>query len=433
MADKKKRQTPTTVADKKKRRRPDPSSDDDTHHPFKSLLKPDPLILQTLDDLRSATASSSSSSKTITLADLAVGSTCREVSDLDLPSVQSEIELQMLKVIKSILDGNGFAFEVPSRAAANQLYVPELDRIVLKDKTSLRPYANVSTVRKATITARLLQLIHQLCLKNIHVTKRDLFYTDVKLFQDQTQSDSVLDDVSCMLGCTRSSLNVIASEKGVVVGRLIFSDNGDMIDCTKMGMGGKAIPPNIDRVGDMQSDALFILLVEKDAAYIRLAEDRFYNRFPCIIVTAKGQPDVATRLFLRKMKLELKLPVLALVDSDPYGLKILSVYGCGSKNMSYDSANLTTPDIKWLGIRPSDLDKYKIPEQCRLTMTDQDIKTGKEMLEEDFVKKNPKWVEELTLMVKTKQKAEIQALSTFGFQYLSETYLPLKLQEQDWI
>ncbi|CAB4284380.1 unnamed protein product [Prunus armeniaca] len=106
--------------------------------PFKSLLKPDPLIPQTLDDLRSANASSSSSSKTITLADLAVGSTCREVSDLDLPCIPSKIELQMLKVIKSILDGNGFAFEVPSRAAANQLYVPELDRIMLKDKTSLR-------------------------------------------------------------------------------------------------------------------------------------------------------------------------------------------------------------------------------------------------------------------------------------------------------
>jgi len=27
----------------------------------------------------------------------------------------------------------------------------------------------------------------------------------------------------------------------------------------------------------------------------------------------------------------------------------------GSKNMSYDSINLTTPDIKWLGVRPSDL------------------------------------------------------------------------------
>lgn len=45
----------------------------------------------------------------------------------------------------------------------------------------------------------------------------------------------------------------------------------------------------------MQSDALFILLVEKDAAFMRMAEDRFYNTHPCIIITAKGQPDVATR------------------------------------------------------------------------------------------------------------------------------------------
>ncbi|XP_052203725.1 DNA topoisomerase 6 subunit A [Diospyros lotus] len=429
---------------KKKRRRNDDSSDSDSEAPaarssslpFKKQLKSDATILSSLKSLTAKTApstSTSSSSKALTLADLSLAAACREVADLPLSAVQSSIESLILSLAHSILSGNGFSFSVPSRSSANQLYVPELDRIVLKDKSSLRPYASVATVRKTTITARILQLVHQLCLKSIHVTKRDLFYTDVKLFQDQTQSDAVLDDVSCILGCTRSSLNVIAAEKGVVVGRLIFSDNGDMIDCTKMGMGGKAIPPNIDRVGDMQSDAVFILLVEKDAAYMRLAEDRFYNRFPCIIVTAKGQPDVATRLFLRKMKMELKLPVLALVDSDPYGLKILSVYGCGSKNMSYDSANLTTPDIKWLGIRPSDLDKYKIPEQCRLPMTEQDIKTGKDLLEEDFVKKNPGWVEELSLMVKTKQKAEIQALSSFGFQYLSEVYLPLKLQQKDWL
>lgn len=59
---------------------------------------------------------------------------------------------------------------------------------------------------------------------------------------------------------------------------------------------------------------------------MRLAEDRFYNKFPCIILTAKGQPDVASRLFLNKLKTELKIPILAVVDSDPYGLKILSVY-----------------------------------------------------------------------------------------------------------
>ncbi|KAG0555392.1 hypothetical protein M758_12G168200 [Ceratodon purpureus] len=398
---------------------------------FKKKLKPDVKILASVTKF--CQAAKDTEPETRTLADLNLANSCKEVVDLNTGSVVFEIEKSILAIAKSILSGNGFGYLVPSRSSANQLYVPELDRIVLKDKASFRQFANISSVRKTAITTRILQLVHQLCTKQIHVTKRDLFYTDVKLFQEQGQSDTILDDVSCMLGCTRSSLNVVASEKGVVVGRLVFVEDGDRIDCTKMGVGGKAIPPNIDKVQSMESDALFILLVEKDAAFMRLAEDRFYNRFPCVIITAKGQPDVATRLFLRKMKTDLKLPVLGLVDSDPYGLKILSVYMSGSKNMSYDSSNLTTPDIKWLGVRPSDLDKYKIPEQCRLPMSDQDIKTGKDLLNEDFIKKDKNWVKELELMVKTKEKAEIQALSSFGFQYLSEVYLPLKLQQEDWI
>lgn len=202
---------------------------------------------------------------------------------------------------------------------------------MLKDSISQRPFANTATCRKSVITTRILQLVHELCTKRIHVTKRDLFYTDVKLFEDQGNSDAVLDDIACMLGCTRSSLNVVASEKGVVVGRLTFQEDGDPIDCRRMGVGGKAIPPNIDKVTNIQSDALFVLLVEKDAAFMRLAEDRFYNTYPCIIITAKGQPDVATRLFLKKLKQTLRIPVLALVDSDPYGLKILSVYMKGER------------------------------------------------------------------------------------------------------
>lgn len=32
-----------------------------------------------------------------------------------------------------------------------------------------------------------------------------------------------------------------------MVGRLTFTEDGDAIDCSKMGVGGKAIPPNIDK------------------------------------------------------------------------------------------------------------------------------------------------------------------------------------------
>lgn len=54
-------------------------------------------------------------------------------------------------------------------------------------------------------------------------------------------------------------------------------------------------------------------------------------------------------------------------------------------------------------------------------------------LEEEFVQANPEWVEELQIMQQSGEKAEIQALSSFGFQYLSQVYLPLKLQEGDWV
>jgi len=354
----------------------------------------------------------------------------REVIERSCPEIQTSIEDIMITVANTILNGEGMGFTIPTRGT---VYVEELNRIVLKDKASFTSFTNSGSTRKVAIVTRVLQLVHGVLTKGIHVTKRDLFYTDVKLFKDQKDSDGVLDDVSCMLGCTRNSLHVVASEKGVVVGRLQYLEDGDEIDCTRMGVGGKAIPSNMTKVTSMRSDALFVLLVEKDAAFMRLAEDRFYNRFPCIIITAKGQPDVASRLFLNKLKRELKIPILAVVDSDPYGLKILSVYMQGSKNMAYDSGSLSTPDIKWLGVRPSDLEKFKIPEQCRLDMTEKDLEVGRQLLQEEFITQNPEWVRELNLMIQTKQKAEIQALSSYGFQYLSEVYLPLKLQEGDWI
>lgn len=356
-----------------------------------------------------------------------------EVAELPASHVLEGLETIALRIAHQVFTKQGISIDIPSRASTNQIYVKEWDRIVLGNKRSTRSFLNVKETRKTAITIRVLQLVHAVLMKRIHITKRDLFYTDVKLFVDQAESDAVLDDVATVIGCTRSNLHVVASEKGLVVGRIQFEEDGDYIDCTKMGVGGKAIPPYIDKIENIVSDADFVLLVEKEAAYMRMAEDRFYHKYPCIIITAKGQPDVATRIFLSRITTELKIPVLGLVDSDPYGLKILSVYMSGSKNMSYDSASLTTPDIKWLGLRPSDLNKFDLPEQCRLDMTENDIKTGKEMMKEDFIMKNPEWMKELEIMVKTKKKAEIQALSSFGFQYITEEYLPRKIREGDWI
>ena len=248
------------------------------------------------------------------------------------------IEQVMVAIAKNVLDGEGSGTRSP-RGANDQVYLDQLDRIVLKDKRTPTSFSSTSSVRWVAILTRVMQLVHGVEL-GIHVTKRDLFYTDVKLFKDQKDWDAVLDDIVAPAGCCSAFRSRrVASEKGVVVGKLVYNEDGDEIDCTKMGIGGKAIPSNIDKVTNFRSDAKFVLLVEKDArCSSRLAEDRFYNRFPCVIITAKANPDVATRLFLSKLKRDLRIPVLALVDADPYGLKIISVYMQGSKNMAFDDS-----------------------------------------------------------------------------------------------
>lgn len=197
-----------------------------------------------------------------------------EVEDLPSEEVSRKIEDLVVTVVNEIVSSGSFELTVPNRSASNQKYIEELDRVVLGDKVTKKPFLNVAAVRKVAITTRVVQLVHEVLSKGIHITKRDLFYTDVKLFKDQGESDAVLDDVACMVGCTRTSLHVVASDKGLVVGRIQFREAGDYIDCTKMGIGGKAIPPYVDKITDITSDADFIILVEKEAAYMRLAEVR---------------------------------------------------------------------------------------------------------------------------------------------------------------
>ena len=127
------------------------------------------------------------------------------------------------------------------------------------------------------------------------------------------------------------------------------------------------------------------------------------------------------------------LPVFLLVDADPYGSYIASVYMRGSKRLSYESPFMATPDLHLLGVLAKDLDEYNIPKGARLKLTAQDKKRAKELLKEDFIKANKKWADDLKLMLKTEQKAEIQAFTSRGFKFLVDEYIPNKLETGDWI
>ena len=99
--------------------------------------------------------------KALTLRDLGLDTVGNEVSEKSDEEVSHLIESLVLKTVSSILADQGLTYAVPSRSSGNQLYVPELDRIVLKSNSSDRGMTNVSTVRKTAITTRIVQLVHE--------------------------------------------------------------------------------------------------------------------------------------------------------------------------------------------------------------------------------------------------------------------------------
>ena len=66
-----------------------------------------------------------------------------EVSELSSSQVMDGMEAIALQIATQVLAKQGFQMEIPSRAASNQVYIAEWDRIVLGNKTGTRSFLNV--------------------------------------------------------------------------------------------------------------------------------------------------------------------------------------------------------------------------------------------------------------------------------------------------
>ncbi|KAK4275339.1 hypothetical protein QN277_018439 [Acacia crassicarpa] len=288
-----------------------------------------------------------------------------------------------------------------------------------------------SHVRRLDVMLRVLLIIRQLLQENKHSSKRDIYYMHPSVFLDQSAVDRALNDICVLMECSRHNLNVVSAGKGLVMGWIRFFEGERIFDCISSPNKAYPVPVHVEEVRDIISVAHFILVVEKESVFQRLANDQFCNASRCIVLTGRGYPDVPTRRFLRLLVDQLHIPAFCLVDCDPYGFDILTTYRFGSMQMAYDTKYLRVPELRWLGAFPSDAEKFYVPKHCLLSLTAEDKRRIEAMRLRCYLKSEvPEWRLELELMLQKGVKFEIEAFSARTLSFLSETYLPSKIQDE---
>ncbi|CAH9063916.1 unnamed protein product [Cuscuta epithymum] len=283
--------------------------------------------------------------------------------------------------------------------------------------------------RRLDVFLRVLLIIQQLLQENRHGSKRDIYYMHPSVFKDQATVDRAINDICILLQCSRHNLNVVSVGNGLVMGWLQFVEAGRKFDCINSPNTAHPIPVHVEEVESIISVAQYILVVEKESVFQRLANDQFCKRNHCIVISGRGYPDVSTRRFLRLLTEKLCLPTYCLVDCDPYGFDILATYKFGSMQMAHDANFLRIPEIRWLGAFPLDCDSYCIPQQCLLPLTEEDKKRVQTMLQRCYVQREvPKWRIELELLLQKGVKFELEALSACSLSFLTDVYLPSNIQ-----
>ncbi|MSR44403.1 MAG: DNA topoisomerase IV subunit A [Phycisphaerales bacterium] len=346
-------------------------------------------------------------------------------------------------VAKAALSESDPFVDVPTRTISNTTYNPARRLLEMGDATLRRNLFNTGQARKFMQTVLLSKGCKDLLEARKTLSLRGMYYmslhsipgTKEKTFDDQEESDGILEDIEVSLATLRENLHLFAKKRGTMVGNITIVDNGDPIDCRRMGTGGYAIPsicePSVVQFG--KCDAKFVLHVEKDTVWSRFNEDRFWEKHNCILTEGSGQPPRGVRRMLYRLNKELGLPVYCLLDCDPWGHYIYSVIKQGSINLAFESERMAIPDAKYLGIRSSDFTRCELSDDVKISLNDRDIERAKQIAEYPWFVKKKHWQKEIQLMLKNGFKMEVESLITKDISYVTEVYVPERLKAKDWI
>ncbi|HLX61878.1 MAG TPA: DNA topoisomerase IV subunit A [Planctomycetota bacterium] len=345
-------------------------------------------------------------------------------------------------VIEAAKKGIDPKFDIPVRSLNNVAFNKKKRFIEMGDSTTELHFFNMGMAKKFMQTILVADALMELQREDATTSLREVFYRNKhtiaglseNTFDKQKESDPIIEDIEVTLALLREELHVRAGDTGQLIGPLTIVEGGDTIDCARQGIGGKAVPSIVEPgYLDIKScTADFVLLIEKGTQFNRLSEDKFWKKHNCILLTGGGQPPRGVRRLARRLHEEWKLPVLVLVDNDPWGYYIYSVVKQGSINLAFESQRMAIPDAKFIGLSSRDPEAYGLPRDVGIVLEDSDVERAKQLLNYDWFQKK-EWQSEIEYMLKSNLKYELDALAKKNFRYLTTDYLPKKLKDRDWL
>ena len=342
-------------------------------------------------------------------------------------------KLRMLgeEIYVKLAHGEFPSLKIPSRSTSNIVYDPKLRQYVLGDKFFIRSARNIRHIRPLTQLIWVAYTASTLCKMDKTSTLRDIYYmaqADGIDFRDQQESDEVITELETVLGMPREEFNIFPEERSAIFGDLtieytVRNYRGVRVNLT-MHPDGLVIGPTLTSAEFVKCNADKVIVIEKGAMFTRFVEEQVHKRFKAILIHTAGQPPRATRRLIRRLNVELGLPVYVFVDGDPWGMHIAQVILSGSARAGH-IPELATPDAQWAGVYASDIVRYKLPSD---PLTKVDLKRLDE-LKRDPRYKGDLWQKEINTFLKIRRKSEQEAFSRYGLTFIVNKYLPKRLKE----
>lgn len=317
----------------------------------------------------------------------------------------------------------------------NSFYNPKVGYLTPGDKR-VRTELNVSSVQKMSRAIFFLEII----LRNLETgqvnTKRELYYIakgeckhNKELrpldFNDQTESDSIIDFISEMLECYREELNCFANDRGgqtysqnLVVTELLPDDEKAVIDLSMLGTTPfqPKNKPQSFKLKSKKGKIDFCLVIESEGTANSLVANGFTKRNNCILLGAQGVPSNGVRSWTKAIQDQLDTPIYFFGDLDAYTIQnIYRTLKAGSAASLIRNSDFSAPEVRFLGVLPEDIKKYDLaaykvnesdPQEGRA------LKKANDALKNDPFfkdKKNQGLTDILHWLIKNKMRCEQQA------------------------